>query len=102
MGAVGFDAEMGMAVAVAMGMVVVVVIGVAVAVGIVVAVAVVISVAVAVGTRPRVMSAHSSRPRAGAPERRQKATCSKALSNAAVKRDRRTLNFGGAEIHTRL
>mmetsp|Transcript_51822 Transcript_51822/g.163839 ORF Transcript_51822/g.163839 Transcript_51822/m.163839 type:complete len:91 (+) Transcript_51822:776-1048(+) len=44
MGAVGFDAEMGMAVAVAMGMVVVVVIGVAVAVGIVVAVAVVISV----------------------------------------------------------
>ena len=26
---------------------------------------------------------------------RQKATCSKALSNAAVKRDRRTLNFGG-------
>ena len=48
------------------------------------------------------MSADSRRPRAGAPERRQKATCSKALSNAAVKRDRRTLNFGGAEIHTRL
>ena len=36
------------------------------------------------------MSVYSHRPRAGAPERRQKATCSKALSNAAVKRKRPT------------
>ena len=43
----------------------------------------------------RDLSVYSRRPWAGAPERRQKPTCSKALSNAAVKRDRRTLNFGG-------